>query len=88
MLLRMHLQPERFFMMHIEPTPWPELQKAAESTSTPDCIRLARLKRISKVKCHDSPGIRVAAYPIACLCMAMRRQFSSAALRCGAASRS
>ena len=36
---REHLQPERFFMMHVGPTPWPDLQKAitaAESKNTPD----------------------------------------------------
>lgn len=35
---REHLQPERFFMMHVGPTPWPDLQKAitaAESKNTP-----------------------------------------------------
>ena len=36
---REHLQPERFFMMHVAPTPWTELQKAitaAQSRNTPD----------------------------------------------------
>ena len=36
---REHLTPERFFMMHVGPTPWPDLQKAitaGESKNTPD----------------------------------------------------
>lgn len=36
---REHLTPERFFMMHVGPTPWSDLQKAitaAEAKNTPD----------------------------------------------------
>jgi hypothetical protein len=36
---REQLQPQRFFMMHVPPTAWPDLQKAitaAQSKNTPD----------------------------------------------------
>lgn len=36
---REHIQPERFFMMHVGPTPWSDLQtaiRAAEARNTPD----------------------------------------------------
>jgi hypothetical protein len=45
-VVREHLTPERFFMMHVGPTPWTDLQKAvkaAEAKNTPDGSLLGKL---------------------------------------------